>query len=106
MGSSGEGLARRFDGAGTLKRNLLLSASVLVGTLASYGRGAQAQQVCEPRGGSSYLCSGTSTDTQTITRDNATVSTDAPLVINTTDSGGNAIVITGDGALSFTDPRL
>ena len=95
----------RVAGRGRLKRNLLLSASVLAGTLASYGRGAQAQQVCEPAGGFTYVCSGASGDTQVITRDNATVSTENPLVVTTTASGADAISITGDGALSFVDPQ-
>jgi hypothetical protein len=49
--------------------------------------------------------SGTSGETQVITHDNATVTTEEPLVIDTTGTGGDAISITGDGALSFSDPQ-
>ena len=52
-------------------------------------------------GGSSYVCSGANVTTQTITANDATVSTVAGFSVNA--AAGNAITITGDGALSYTD---
>ena len=101
----GKRLSTNASATHALRRNLLLSASIVVGGLASYGR-AQAQVVCNSTGGSSYQCTGTSDDTQTIAADNADVTAEGPLAIDTTGpggSGGNAITITGDGAISFTD---
>ncbi|HEV7275421.1 MAG TPA: autotransporter domain-containing protein [Devosiaceae bacterium] len=87
------------------RRQLLVSVSLLAGAFATYGRGAYAQQVCAPSGGTSYLCTGTSKDTQTITRDNASVEAGSPLVIETDPAkggnGGNALAISGRGDIRF-----
>ena len=60
-----------------------------------------AATACANAGGSSYTCAGTTTHSQGIYTNNASVSTSGPFHVNTTT--GNAITITGDGALSFTD---
>jgi uncharacterized protein with beta-barrel porin domain len=87
------------------RKQLLLSVSLVAGAVATYGRGAYAQQVCAPSGGTSYLCTGTSKDTQSITRDNASVEAGGPLVIETDPAkggnGGDAIAISGGGDIRF-----
>jgi outer membrane autotransporter protein len=72
---------------------------MVVGALAGYG--CRAYAACVNSGGSTYSCSGAETTTQTINADNATVSTVDGFSVNT--SSGDAIHITGDGALSYTD---
>ena len=69
-----------------------------VASFVGYGR--QAYAACTGSSGT-YLCTGSNSSTQTINADNASVSTAAGFGVNT--SSGNAITITGDGALSFTD---
>ncbi|MCA3574727.1 MAG: hypothetical protein IOC86_12485, partial [Aestuariivirga sp.] len=72
--------------------------------LAGYGRAAYADCTLSTPP-STYLCSGATTDTQSIDADNATVSTQPGFSIDTRPpgSGGNAIEIIADGSLSFTD---
>ena len=82
-----------------LRRRLLLSSTMLVAAVAGYGR--RAYGACVFTSGSSYVCSGANVTTQTITANNASVSTVAGFSVNT--AAGNAITITGDGALSYTD---
>ena len=48
-----------------------------------------------------YLCSGANAAPQTINADNAAVLTAPGFSVNA--NAGNAITITGDGALSFAD---
>ena len=84
-----------------LRRRLLLSSTMLVAAVAGYGR--RAYGACVFTSGSSYVCSGANVTTQTITANNASVSTVAGFSVDTTGTGGNAITITGDGALSYTD---
>lgn len=86
---------------GSLRRDLLLSTTVLVGALTGYG--SRAYAACANSGGSTYECSGSNTTTQTISANNAAVSTVAGFSVDTTGTGGGAITITGDGALSYTD---
>ncbi len=56
---------------------------------------------CVLTSGTSYLCSGTVTVAQEIDVDNAIVSTAAGFSANV--ASGNAITVTGEGDLSFTD---
>lgn len=93
---------RRVDRRLGRDRTLLLSASVLATTLMAYGRNAYAQVVCNPSGGTSYLCTGNSVDGQSVTQDNADVTTTGTFSIDTTDT--TALEILGFGALRFTDP--
>jgi len=72
---------------------------MLVAAVAGYGRRAYA--ACVNSGGSTYQCSGANITPQTITANNASVSTVAGFSVNA--PAGNAIKITGDGALSYTD---
>jgi uncharacterized protein with beta-barrel porin domain len=81
-----------------LRRQVLLSGTILAAA-AGYGRRAYAQ--CAPTAAPNYQCSGVNVTTQTITANNASVSTVAGFSVNA--AAGNAITITGDGALSYTD---
>ena len=89
---------------GSLRRQLLLSTTVFVGALTGYG--GRSYGACTQVGVTSkFECSGTETTTQTINFNNAEVVTLAApaFSVDTTGSGGNAITVTGDGALSYTD---
>jgi len=87
------------------RRQLLLTTTVLVGALTGYG--GRAYGACVNVGGSTFQCSGAETVTQSlIGANNGEVSTVAGFSVDTTvggGSGGNAITIVGDGALSYTD---
>jgi len=72
---------------------------MLVAAVAGYGR--RAYGACVNSGGSTYQCSGANAATQTITANNAAVSTLPGFSVTT--AAGNAITITGDGAQSYTD---
>ena len=89
---------------------------MLVGALTGYSRSAYAQQVCLRQGATStFLCNGSSSDTQDLTSgttgvNNTNVISDSippQFSVDTRPgyggSGGNAVSITGDGALSYTD---
>lgn len=82
-----------------LSRGLLLSTSI-VAVVVSYGRRAYADSACVLTG-STYLCSGTSVSEILIEQDDADVRTEAGF--SATNSSGNALVITGDGDIRFTD---
>ncbi|WP_305711916.1 autotransporter domain-containing protein [Bradyrhizobium sp.] len=82
-----------------MRRRVLLSSTMMVAAVAGYGRRAYA--ACVNSGGSTYQCSGANAATQTITANNASVSTVAGFSVNT--AALNAITITGNGALSYTD---
>ena len=82
-----------------LRRRVLLSGTMLAAAAVGYGRRAYA--ACVNSGGATYQCSAAAVTTQTITANNASVSTVAGFSVNT--PAGNAITITGDGALSYTD---
>src|SRR5256885_6747935 len=82
-----------------LRRRVLLSGTMLVTAVAGYGR--RAYGACAPTVAPNYQCSGANAATQAITANNASVSTVAGFSVNT--AAGNAIAITGDGALSYTD---
>jgi uncharacterized protein with beta-barrel porin domain len=85
-----------------LHRRVLLSSTMLVAAVAGYGR--RAYGACVNTVGSTYVCSGYNNTTQLINganANNASVSTVAGFSVNT--AAGNAITITGDGALSYTD---
>src|SRR5882762_434553 len=82
-----------------LRRRTLLSGTMLLTAVAGYGR--RAYGACAPTVAPSYQCSGANVTTQTINANNATVSTVAGFSVNA--AAGNAITITGNGALSYTD---
>src|SRR4030081_2076100 len=84
-----------------LRRRVLLSGTMLVTAVVGYGR--RAYGACVNSGGSTYLCSGAEVTTQTINANNASVSTIAGFSVYA--PAGNAIEITGDGALSYTDTK-
>ncbi|MCB1442285.1 MAG: hypothetical protein KDJ72_04620, partial [Methyloceanibacter sp.] len=99
-----------------LRHQLLLSSTMLVGALTGYSRSAYAQQVCLRQGATStFLCNGSSSDTQDLTSgttgvNNTNVISDSippQFSVDTRPgyggSGGNAVTITGDGALSYAD---
>ena len=81
-----------------LRRRVLLSGTMLAAAVVGYGRRAYGQ--CAPTVAPNYQCSGANAATQMITANNASISTVAGFSVNTP---GNAITITGDGALSYTD---
>jgi uncharacterized protein with beta-barrel porin domain len=87
--------------AKSLRRQVLLSSTMLVGALTSYG--GRAYAACAPTGGGAYSCSGANLTTQTITANEANVGTVAGFSVDTTIAGGDALHITGNGALFYTD---
>jgi uncharacterized protein with beta-barrel porin domain len=84
-----------------LRRRVLLSGSMLAAAAVGYGRRAYGAVGCVPTVAPNYQCSGANVTPQTINADNAAVSTVAGFSVNT--PAGDAISITGDGALSYTD---
>jgi outer membrane autotransporter protein len=80
-------------------RQLLLSTTMLVGALVGYGR--RAYGACVVIVSPNYLCSGVNAVTQTITANNAAVTTDGTFSVNA--AAGNALTITGAGDISYTD---
>ena len=85
-----------------LRRRVLLSGTMLAAAVGGYGRRAYA--ACANSGGTTYQCSGANVTEQAINANNASVSTVAGFSVNNPGVGGaNAISITGDGALSYTD---
>lgn len=90
----------RKTGVG-LRRRLLLTGSVAMGLLGGYG--GRAYAACTVLSGTTYLCSGAETTTQTIAADNAAARTAPGFSVDTSGTGGDAITITGDGALSYED---
>jgi uncharacterized protein with beta-barrel porin domain len=85
--------------ASALRRRTLLSGTMLVAATVGYGRRAYA--ACVNSGGSTYQCSGANLSPQTITGNNASVSTVAGFSVNT--AAGSALKISGRGALSYID---
>lgn len=86
----------------SFQKKLMLSTALSVPAIFGYG-GNRAYAACANAGGSTYLCSGVETVTQTITADNAAVTMAPGASVDTSAGMGSAIVITGDGALSFTN---
>ncbi|QIG47328.1 hypothetical protein G5V57_06015 [Nordella sp. HKS 07] len=80
------------------RSRLALTTVLTVVPFIGYGR--QAFAACDPTDPSTYICSGDS-GRQTITADNATVTTVAGFSVYT--DAGSGIVITGDGQLTFID---
>jgi uncharacterized protein with beta-barrel porin domain len=98
----GDGVGDLSSGhAGALRRRVLLSGTMLAAAAVGYGRRAYGAGGCVPAVAPNYQCSGGAVTTQTITANNASVSTVSGFSVNT--PTGNAITITGDGALSYTD---
>jgi len=91
----------------TLRRQILLSTTMIVGALTGYASRAYAQAAggaCTG-GGGTYMCSGNYGVPQSITADDAQVTVTVPgLIVDTTGgTPGIALTITGAGAISFTD---
>ncbi|MBI1384332.1 MAG: autotransporter domain-containing protein [Rhizobiales bacterium] len=87
-----------------VRSRLLLTTALVIPSLISYGgRRADAAGICVNTGGSTYLCSGAGTASETINANNAAVTFDTGATIDTRGSGGNAITITGNGAISLTN---
>ena len=84
----------------TLRRRLMLSASVLVASVGGYARSAQAD--CNPQGGGTYLCTGATVTPQVFFYGgDVTVTTDPTFSANV--AGGDALRFVGDGTVSFED---
>lgn len=83
-----------------VQRQLMLTSALAVPVVFGYA-GRQAYAACSALGGGTYLCSGTLRTTQTINADNADVTMASGASIDTTGGTGNAITVTGNGALSF-----
>jgi fibronectin-binding autotransporter adhesin len=87
-----------------IKRNPLVKSSVLFTTALTtslLGYYKRAYSACSNIGGTSYLCADTNTSTISLGKDNADVTTDNSFGLNV--DSGDGIIISGDGALSFTD---
>lgn len=63
----------------------------------------QAFAACVVTSGSTAVCSGTNTASQTVTIDNANVTTTPGFSVDTTASSGDALTISGAGAMSYND---
>ena len=88
-------------GAHARRRQSLLSTAALAGALSAYG--GRAYAACVLVSGSNFECSGANLATQTINAANANVTTLAGFSVIT--GSATALTITGDGALSYTDPN-
>lgn len=82
----------------SFKHRLFLSTA-MVGAFFGYGR--QSYAACANSGGTTYLCSGSNAAGLSVSHNEAAVSTASGFSVNT--AASNAITITGDGAISFTD---
>jgi len=91
-----------FSPKSKIQRQFMLTSALAVPCVFGYA-GRQAYAACSPLGGGTYLCSGATTTTQTVNADNATVSMASGATIDTTGGTGNAITVTGNGALGFTN---
>nr|MDJ0514262.1 hypothetical protein [Methyloceanibacter sp.] len=80
------------------RHQMLLSTAALLGSLTGYTRGVYA--ACPAAGG---VCTGANLTTQTVSAPNATVTTDNTFFVDTTKAGGDALVISGAGAISYDD---
>src|SRR5688572_14276377 len=99
-------LERSAEKTSDLRRHLVLGTAIATGAFLGGYRGyiRPAFAACDPTGGGTYQCSGAETATQAIINvENAAVVTVPGFSVDTTGTGGNAITITGDGALSYTD---
>ncbi|ODA66088.1 hypothetical protein A7A08_02940 [Methyloligella halotolerans] len=85
--------------ANSVKRQILLSTTMLAGALSGYT--GRAYAACVNTSGSTYLCSGTEVVPQTINTANATVITDSTMDFNP--MFGNALSIRSSGDVSYTD---
>ncbi|ODA66291.1 Extracellular serine protease precursor [Methyloligella halotolerans] len=85
----------------SVKRQILLSTTMLAGAMTGYS--GRAYAACTNSGGSTYLCSGSETTTQSINAANPTVTTASDMNFDTTGGIGNALTITGTGDISYTD---
>jgi hypothetical protein len=85
--------------ARSLRRQVLLSTTMLVGALTSYG--SRTYAACVNTVGTTFECSGAETTQQNITTNNANVLTLPGFSVITGDA--RAVNISADGALSFTD---
>jgi len=74
---------------------------MLAGTLTGYA--GRAYAACVNVGGTTYECSGTNTTPQVINANNSDVTTTPRFNVNVTGNAQNAITVTGDGNLSYTD---
>ena len=83
-----------------MHRRLMLSAATFAAGLTGYG-GRRAYAACVAGTPPTFVCSGANAAQQTITLNDATVSTVPGFSVNT--AAGAAIRITGDGAVSYTD---
>lgn len=80
------------------KRDLITTTALTVALLTGYGR--RAYSACVSTGGVNYLCSGFNTSSQVMTADNTQATTASGFQVTT---NGAAIIIVGDGDVSFTD---
>ena len=82
----------------SLRQRMALTTALAATFICGYWRRSYAD--CNASGGGNYLCSGAS-NAQNITANEAHVTTDNTFSVNT--GAGDAITISGDGGLSFTD---
>jgi outer membrane autotransporter protein len=81
------------------RTKVTLTATTAMALLAGYARRAYA--ACSPNPAPTYSCSGSNTTAQSITSNNANVSTVPGFGVHA--NAGTALSITGAGAVSFTD---
>lgn len=82
-------------------KNKLVMSTAIVAAFAGYGRRAYAANTCTASG-STYSCSGASSTSERFPANGAAVSTTSAFNV-TAPAGTAAVVLTGSGALSFTD---
>ena len=91
-----------------MRRQLLLSTATLLGALSGYARGAYAAPNCSATGPTVTCTGGVFSDPEVIDNTGAptesleVTGTPAPFQVDT--NTGDALTITGYGAVSFTDP--
>ena len=83
----------------TIKRQLFLTSAIAGILLTGYAR--QSYAACVNVGGANFICSGANTTMQSITPNDASVSTLAGFSVNS--SSGSGLEIDADGVMSFTD---
>lgn len=81
----------------------LLSSTALAGLLAIGSGASPALAQCAPAGSPNYTCSGANATTQSVIVNNANVATSPGFSVDTTVSGGGALVVTGAGDIRYID---
>ncbi len=100
--ASGNSKKLAMSGVRSIRGRVMMTTALTVPALFGYGT-RQAYAACVNSGGSTYLCSGNETTGQTINTNNADVTMGAGATVDTTGGVGDAIAISGNGNLRFTN---